>query len=241
VRFPTWIFDGGSAKTKERLQDPATRARIKSEMIAENRRNGRSNYDYAVVANYRPNPAFNGKNITEITRTARGKSGVQEEAEQMIEMLLAGGAQMIYHSMSDADVERIFRQPFTMIASDAWVDDPAGASVPHPRGFGNNARVLGVYVREKKLVGLEDAIRKMSSLPSQTFHLWDRGLVRPGMAADIVIFDEKTVADRATFEQPKQYATGIGFVIVNGQIVIEGSKHTGSKPGRILRGDGVRN
>ncbi len=241
VRFPSWIFDGGTEKTKERLQDPTTRARIKREMIAENRKSGRANYAYAVVANYRPNPAFNGKNITEITRMARGKAGVQEEVEQMIEMLLAGGAQMIYHSMSDTDVERIFRQPFTMIASDAGVADPASASVPHPRGFGNNARVLGVYVREKKLVGLEDAIRKMSSLPAQTFRLWDRGLLRPGMAADIVVFDDKAVADRATFEQPRQYAAGIGFVIVNGQIVIESARHAGAKPGKILRGHGVKN
>ena len=148
---------------------------------------------------------------------------------------------MIYHSMSDTDVDRIFRQPFTMIASDAGVGDPESASVPHPRGFGNNARALGVYVREKRLVGLEDAIRKMTSLPAQTFGLWDRGLLRPGLAADIVIFDEKRVADRATYEQPKQYAAGIGFVIVNGQIVIERGKHTGAKPGRILRGHGVKN
>jgi N-acyl-D-amino-acid deacylase len=240
VRFPSWIFDGGNEKTKERLLDSTARARIKREMIAENRRSGRLNYSYAVVANYRPNPSFNGKNITEITRMARGKSGVLEEVEQMIEMLLAGGAQMIYHSMSDADVERIFRQPFTMIASDAGVVDPSSASMPHPRGFGNNARALGVYVREKRLVGLEDAIRKMSSLPAQTFRLWDRGLLRPGMAADIVIFDEKRVADRATFEQPKQYAAGIAFVIVNGRIVVEGEKHSGAKPGKILRGRGAK-
>jgi N-acyl-D-amino-acid deacylase len=240
VRFPSWIFDGGTEKTKERLQDPPTRTRIKREMIAENRKSGRLDYSYAVVANYRANPGFNGKNITEITRIGRGKIGVREEVEQMIEMLLAGGAQMIYHSMSDADVERIFRQPFTMIASDAGVTDASSASVPHPRGFGNNARVLGVYVREKKLVGLEDAIRKMSSLPAQTFRLWDRGLLRPGMAADLVVFDEKAVADRATFEQPKQYAAGIGFVVVNGQVVIEGAKHSGVKPGKILRGRGAK-
>jgi len=241
ARFPSWIFDGGTEKTKERLQDPTTRARIKREMIEENRKSGRTSYDYAVVASYRPDPSFNGRNITEITRATRGKASMEEEVEQMIEMLLAGGAQMIYHTMSDTDVERIFRQPFTMIASDAGVADRSGDGVPHPRGFGNNARVLGVYVREKKLVGLEDAIRKMSSLPAQTFRLWDRGLLRPGMAADIVIFDEKTVADRATFEQPKQFATGIGFVIVNGQIVIESAIHTGSKAGKILRGRGARN
>jgi N-acyl-D-amino-acid deacylase len=122
-----------------------------------------------------------------------------------------------------------------MVASDAGVIDAASASIPHPRGFGNNARVLGVYVREKRLVGLAEAIRKMSSLPAQTFNLWDRGLLRPGMAADIVIFDEKTVADRATFEQPKQYAVGIDYVVVNGQVVIERGAHNGAKPGMILK------
>jgi N-acyl-D-amino-acid deacylase len=142
--------------------------------------------------------------------------------------------------MSDQDVERIFKQPFTMVASDAGVLDPEGSSVPHPRGFGNNARVLGVYVREKRLVGLEEAIRKMSSLPAQTFNLWDRGLLRPGMAADVVIFDEKTVADRATFEQPKQYAAGIDYVIVNGQVVIEKGSHSGAKSGKVLRARGAK-
>src|SRR5262249_6553105 len=164
------------------------------------------------------------------------KTDANSQAEQAIDILLAGGAQMVLHKMSDQDVERIFKQPFTMIASDAGVIDTESASIPHPRGFGNNARVLGVYVREKRLVGLEEAIRKMSSLPAQTFNLWDRGLLRPGMAADIVIFDEKTVADRATFEQPKQYAAGVEYVIVHGQIVIEKRTHTGARPGRALRG-----
>jgi N-acyl-D-amino-acid deacylase len=145
---------------------------------------------------------------------------------------------MVLHKMSEADVERIFQQPFTMIASDAGVMDPAAVSIPHPRGFGNNARVLGLYVREKRLVGLEDAIRKMTSLPAGTFKLWDRGLLRPGMAADVVIFDERTIADRATFQNPKQFPIGIECVIVNGQPVIEKGAHTGAKAGRMLRGRG---
>ena len=169
----------------------------------------------------------------------RGKTGIEEEIEQMMTMLLAGGAQMIYHSMADVDVDRIFKQPFTMIASDSGVHNPDSDSRPHPRGYGNNVRALGIYTREKKLVGVEEAIRKMTSLPAGTFRLWDRGLLRPGMAADVVIFDEKTVGDRATFEQPKQYPTGISFVIVNGQVVIENDKHTGAKSGQILRGRGA--
>src|SRR5262249_22610337 len=120
------------------------------------------------------------------------------------------------------------------------VIDANSPSIPHPRGFGNNARVLAVYTREKKFVSLEEAIRKMTSLPAQTFKLWDRGLLRPGLAADVVIFDDQSVQDRATFEQPKQYATGFDYVIVNGQIVIEKARHTGAKAGRILRGSGAK-
>ncbi|HZS07879.1 MAG TPA: D-aminoacylase [Blastocatellia bacterium] len=235
ILFPSWIFEGGDEKLKGRLQDPATRARVRQEMIAKAEKGGFSDFSFAYVASHRARPEFNGKNIAEITKLVRQKSTPEEQAEQAIEILLAGGAQMVLHKMSDTDVERIFRQPFTMVASDAGVIDAASESIPHPRGFGNNARVLGVYVREKKLVGLEEAVRKMTSLPAGVFRLWDRGLLRPGMAADVVIFDEQTVSDRATFEQPKQYATGIDYVLVNGQVVIEKGKHTGARSGRILR------
>ncbi len=239
ILSPSWLFEGGNEKTKERLLDKATRERVKRELIAKAKQDGFKDLSFAFVANHRPNQTFNGKNIAEITKMVKQKSDADSQAEQAIDLLLAGGAQMVLHKMSDQDVERIFRQPFTMVASDAGVIDAASASIPHPRGFGNNARVLGVYVREKRLVGLEEAIRKMSSLPAQTFNLWDRGLLRPGMAADIVIFDEKTVADRATFEQPKQYAAGIDYVIVNGQVVIEKGSHNGARAGRILRGRGL--
>jgi len=240
ILFPSWLFEGGQEKTKERLQDATTRARVKREMIEKAKQGGFTDFSFAYVASHRANPTYNGKNISEITRMTQPKAGIEEETEQAIEILLAGGAQMVLHKMSDDDVDRILRQPFTMIASDSGVQDIASDSMPHPRGFGNNARVLGVYVREKKLVGLEDAIRKMTSLPASTFSLWDRGLLRPGMAADLVLFDEKIVSDRATFQQPKQYAAGFAYVIVNGQVVIEQEKYNGARPGRILRGRGAR-
>ena len=240
ARFPSWVFEGGREKSFERLRDPATRASIKKEMIDENQKNGRKDFSFSVVANYRSKTEYNGKSITEITLFARGKTGAEEEAEQMIEMILAGGAQMIYHTMTDPDLELIFKQPFTMVASDAGVIDFESPSVPHPRGAGNNARALGVYVREKRLVGIEEAIRKMTSLPAQTFKLWDRGILRPGMAADLVIFDEQKVIDRASYKEPKQYPLGIDFVIVNGEVVVESGAHTGGKPGKVLRGRGVQ-
>jgi N-acyl-D-amino-acid deacylase len=142
---------------------------------------------------------------------------------------------MIYHSMSEDDVQRIMREPFTMIASDSGVRQN-DESVPHPRGYGNNARVLARYVRELKLISLEDAVRKMTSLPAQTFGFRDRGMVREGFAADLVVFDENTVSDQATFVAPHQFPTGIDYVIVNGGVVYAGGKLTGLRPGAALRG-----
>lgn len=121
-----------------------------------------------------------------------------------------------------------------MIASDSGVRQ-ADESVPHPRGYGNNARVLGRYVRELKIISLEDAIRKMTSLPAQTFGFRNRGMIREGFAADIVIFDENTISDRATFDQPHQYPVGISYVLVNGQLVVANDKMTDARPGMALR------
>lgn len=238
ILFPSWVFEGGAEKTRQRLSDPKTRAQVRRELIEKAAQQGFRDFAFAFVANHQANQSYNGKNIAEITRLTKQKTDADSQAEQIIEIQLAGGAQMVLHKMSEADVEQIFKQPFTMVASDGGIIDAASASIPHPRSFGNNVRVLGVYVREKKLVGVEDAVRKMTSLPAATFKLWDRGLLRPGMAADVVVFDEKTVADRATFQQPKQYPAGISFVIVNGQVVIESDKHTSAKAGQILRGRG---
>ena len=141
---------------------------------------------------------------------------------------------MVYQVMSEDDVKTIMQEPFTMIASDSGVRE-FGSGVPHPRGYGNNARVLGRYVRELKVVSLEDAIRKMTSLPAQTFSLRDRGQIREGFAADLVIFDPATVGDKATFDKPHQYAEGFSTVIVNGAVVFDGTKMTGAMPGQPLR------
>jgi N-acyl-D-amino-acid deacylase len=153
-------------------------------------------------------------------------------------MYEAGGAGMVYHGMSEQDVQNIMREPFTMIASDSGVRQ-IDESVPHPRGYGNNVRVLGHYVRDLKLISLEDAIRKMTSLPAQTFGFSDRGLLRPGFAADLVIFDESTIGDRATFDNPHQYGAGISYVIVNGELVFTDGAMTIARPGAALRGAGA--
>jgi N-acyl-D-amino-acid deacylase len=235
ILFPSWIFDGGNEKTKQRLGDSVTRERVRREVIAKANRAGFTDLSFAVVSRYGPDASFNGKSISEITSLVRKKSGIDEEAQQAMDMLAAGGAQMVLHKMSDDDVNRILGRPYTMIASDGSIVDLKSASVPHPRSFGNNARVLGEYVRQRKVLTLEEAVRKMTSLPAQTFRLLDRGLLRPGMAADIVIFNPETVGDRATFREPKQHASGFEYVIVNGEVEIDKGTQTGTRSGRFIR------
>ncbi|PWT80437.1 MAG: aminoacylase [Acidobacteria bacterium] len=239
-RLPSWLRAGGLDEAKKRLADPATRQRLIDEMKESLKRSGFKDYSYAMVASYGPDKTFNGKSVAEITKTVRGKGDIKSQIEQIIAMYEAGGASMVYHGMSEDDVQRIMSEPFTMIASDSGVRQ-LDESVPHPRGYGNNVRVLGRYVRDLHLISLEDAIRKMTSLPAQTFGFRDRGLLREGFAADLVIFDEKTVADRATFDNPHQFPNGISYVIVNGEQVFANGQMTASRPGVALRGPGYAN
>ena len=237
ARMPNWAVAGGREEGRKRLADPATKAKIIKEMKDGLKKSKFKDYSFAYVASYRGDPKFNGKNIAEITQLARGKKKLDDQLEQIFEMYSKGGAQMVYRMMDEADVQNIMRQPYTMIASDSGVRN-FGSGVPHPRGYGNNARVLGRYVRELKIISLEDAIRKMTSLPAQSFNLRDRGQLREGFAADIVIFDETKVGDKATFDAPHQYAEGFSSVIVNGKLVFDGTKLTGAMPGTALRGLG---
>src|SRR4029453_9223886 len=173
-RLPAWLRAGGLEESKKRLADEATRKRVVDEMKEGLKRNGFKDYSYAMVASYGPDKSFNGKSIAEITKQVRGKSDVKSQIEQIISMFEAGGAAMIDRGMSEDDGRRIMSEPFTMIASDSGVRQ-VDESVPHPRGYGNNVRVLGRYVRELNLISLEDAIRKMTSLPAQTFGFRVRG------------------------------------------------------------------
>lgn len=140
---------------------------------------------------------------------------------------------MVYHTMDEADVKYIMQYPFNMPAADGGVSN--GKGVPHPRTYGTNARVLGRYVRELKVLTLEEAIRRMTSLPAQKFNLADRGQIKEGMAADFVLFDENKISDMATFEKPHQFSTGIPYVIVNGQVTVDNGTHTGLRNGQSLK------
>ena len=235
--LPSWVFSGGKDSLAVRLKDRATRKKIKAEMVRTLKRKQLKRYSYAVVARFEADTTLNGKNISEINKLKGRRGKAIDEAETILDMVENGSAQMVFFSMHEDDVKRIMQYPFTMIASDAGIAR-YGEGSPHPRTYGTNARVLGHYVRELKVLRLEEAIRRMTSLPAQKFQLRDRGLLREGMAADIVVFDERTVSDESTFGQPHAYAKGFAYVLVNGVITLSNGNHTGARSGRILKGTG---
>ena len=229
--FPQWSLEGGFEPLVHRLQDPAARAKIKAEVIDRilNDRGGGEPRNI-VMADCPFDPSLNGRNLAEI---AGDPPTVEHAAETLIGIQIRGGCAAIYHALDEGDVERILRFPFTMVASDGEI--PAfGEGAPHPRSYGTFARVLGRYVRERRLLSLEEAVRKMTSLPASRLGLKDRGLLRPGMRADLVVFDPAFIADRATFQRPHQYAAGVKHVFVNGAPVVLNGAITRNRPGRIL-------
>ena len=232
IRLPTWALAEG--KIKERLADAATRQKIAAEMKKNLAEMGEPDYGFATVARYGPNPAYEGKTIPEISAAMGHEPGLDGQIETIFTLMNAGGASMIYRLMGEADIERIMRYPYTAIASDGGVTE-LGVGNPHPRSYGTNARVLAEYVRTRGVLTLEDAIRRMTSLPARTFSLRDRGLVREGMAADLVVFDPARVEDKATFAKPHQYSAGFDFVLVNGKIAVEEGRLTQARGGRTLK------
>ena len=226
--------EGGAQRYKERLADPATKARMVAEMKDSIAKGKRGDYTYAVVANFKPDRRLNGKTIPQAAKILRGDDTLDDQIETILAIEARGGAQGVFHGMSEPDLKKFLAQPFTMVASDSGVRK-FGDAVPHPRGYGNNARVLGRYVREQHVITLEEAVRKMTSLPAQTFKLRDRGALRPGAIADVVIFDPATVSDPSTYDDPHHYAVGFSDVIVNGVPVIRAAALTGARPGTPVR------
>jgi N-acyl-D-amino-acid deacylase len=233
IRFPSWVLEGGPARTAERLNTPDTWDKIKKEIAATLEARGLHDLSFATVAFYRPDPSRDGLSMPQIAQRRFGDGSFDSQLAAAREMLLEGGAQMVYRLMSDDDVERIMRHPQVAIASDSSVL-AAGDGVPHPRGYGDNARVLGTYVRARHVLSLEEAVRKMTSLPAQHFHFENRGLVRVGYAADLVVFDPGRIADTATYEAPHAYADGVPYVLVNGVVVVKAGAQTAARPGQVL-------
>jgi N-acyl-D-amino-acid deacylase len=232
IRLPAWALADG--KIKERLADPPTRKKIAAEMHQMVAEMGETDYSFATVARFASNTAYEGKTIPEINALKGRGPGLDNEIETIFDLMSAGGAGMIYRLMGDADIERIMRFPYTAIASDGGVQE-LGTGNPHPRSYGTNARVLAEYVRNRGVLTLEDAIRRMTSLPARTFGLRDRGLLREGMAADLVVFDPARVEDKSTYVKPHQYSQGFDFVLVNGRVVVDGGKLTTARPGQTLK------
>ncbi len=246
--LPPWALEGGVDKTMERLRDPQLRSRMKRDI--ENGMHGWDDNKVQQSGGWRgvviggmqteKNAALAGKTLEELG-TIRGK----DPADAFFDLLLEehGQVMCILFMMNEKDVQTALREPWLDIASDGSSLSTEGllaAGHPHPRNYGTFPRILGHYVRDEKVLTLEDAVRRMTSLSAQRLGLKDRGLLREGYWADVVVFDPNRIIDRATFSSPKQYPDGINYVLVNGHVVIDRGNHTGERPGVVLRGPGFK-
>lgn len=260
VLLPAWLSEGDLASARRRLRDPATRNRVRGEMLAQLKRNGWKNYAFARIAYYQFDQSLVGLNIAEITQKRAGRTlpargsiirsrfstskvagredsddELSRQAETVIDLFSHGGAQMVFFDMSEVDVEIIMKNPIVMFGSDSSVREENPAVLPHPRGMGTFPRILGVYARDKSLFSLEEAVRRMTSLPAKTFGLKDRGSIKERNWADLVLFDRNRILDTATFEKPFSFPVGVEYVIVNGSIVLDHHQFSRSLPGIPIR------
>ncbi|HWM92140.1 MAG TPA: D-aminoacylase [Thermoanaerobaculia bacterium] len=242
--MPPWVQEGGLKAWKERMKDPAVRERLKKEMSTPTNEwenlylaAGPDNTLLVAFKNDKLKP-LTGKSLAEVAKM-RGKSPEETAMDLVIEDDSRVGT--IYFLMSEENVKRQIKLPYMSFGSDAEALAPEGPflkSNPHPRAYGNFARVLGKYVRDEKVIPLEEAVRKLTSLPAENLKIRERGALKEGFFADVVVFDPAKVADHATFEKPHQYSTGVRHVWVNGVQVLKEGEHTGATPGRVVRGPG---
>ncbi len=236
--IPQWAQAGGREEMLSRINSAETYSTIKNEVVAKilyDRGGGDPKNVFISRNSWDPDMA--GKNLAELAIDAGLEPTPENAADVVFDIIRGGGATAVYHAIGPEDVDRIMQHPATAIGSDGPVG-VFGEGAPHPRQYGTFARVLGLYVRERKILSLEEAIRKMSSQSARRLGIHDRGLITKGYFADIAIFDPDEIIDKATFENPHQYAIGTKFVLVNGTVVVENGQHTGARPGRILHGPG---
>ncbi len=236
--IPNWAHEGGVNKLRERLRDLKMRERIKKEMLkglpeweSSVRQSG---WEKIKVIGWKEHKEFEGKTIAEIAEL-KGFDPFDLTFDLVVKK---ENPELVDLAMIEEDVCAVIKHPLSMVGSDGWALAPYGVlseSKTHPRSYGTYPRVLGKYVREEKVLTIEDAIRKMTSLPAQKLGLRDRGMLREGMWADVVAFDPKRVVDKATYEDPHRYPDGIEYVLVNGKIVVDKGEHTGALPGKVLR------
>ena len=264
VLLPSWLSDGSLSSAQRKLNDPATRARVRREMLAQLRDNGWKDYSFARIAYCQFDSSLIGLNIAEVSerRNARhstsqpvkavkavhGRSLSSEseaevedkllqQADTVIDLYTHGGAQMVFFDMAEEDIETIIKDSAVMFGSDSSVRGEDASSRPHPRGFGTFPRVLGSYARDKGLLSVEEGVRRMTSLPAITFGISQRGFIRINYWADLVIFDRHRIRDRATYEEPLNVPEGIVYVIVNGSVVLDHNGPTTVNPGTVIRRD----
>ncbi len=238
--LPASALEGGRKQILLRLKEPASRAAIKKEIVrAIQEERGGGDPKNVVLANCAWDGSLAGKNLTDVSQLRSLPLSVDGAADAALWIVEQGDCQGIFHAIGEEDLVQILKHPATMIGSDGEVPI-FGQAHPHPRSYGTFVRVLGVYVRERKALTLEEAIRKMTAFPAARLGLHDRGLLRPGMKADIAIFDPTRVRDAATFDRPHQYAEGVARVITNGQVIIENGAMTSARPGVVLYGPARR-
>ncbi len=236
ILFPQWALAGGQDSLAARLADAAVRTRIETEMrrIMQEERAGEdlARIQFRVVPSDR---RYDGKNLGDLARDRGLANTVETGIQLVIELQLKGGFSAIYHSMDEGDVIRIMQHPLAMIETDG---DPVGYGMgfPHPRSYGAFPRVLARYVRELGVITLEEAVKKMTSMPADQVGQRERGRVHEGAFADLVVFDPVSIRDRATYTDPHQYAVGIHHMVINGEPVIREGAFTGATPGRVLTG-----
>lgn len=235
--LPTWALQGGVASMQEGLGDDQTRAAVRTEML-NGPTDGRPKREFepetvtiAFIHSGRRNDV-EGHTIADLAR-AEGR----EPVDFFLDLLRdeGGGIEVVIAAIGEDDIRRVMRNPTVAVASDGWTLSPDAGGTPHPRSYGTFARVLGHYSRDEHVIPLEEAVRKMTSLPAQRLKMSDRGWVRPGARADLVVFDPLTVIDRATYEQPHQFCVGVHHVFVDGTAVIREGVDTGAMTGTVLR------
>ena len=237
--LPDELLADGQDSVRARLKRPEVKKYAVDYMLKRLKKRKLKHFSYVVVASHRANPEYNGKSIEEINRMKSRKHKAKEEAHTVLDLQMNGGASAVFHGMGEEDLKYIMKYPFNMFASDASIR-VFNQGMPHPRGYGTNARVLEKYVRNEKVISLEEAVRRMTSLPAQKFQLKGRGLLKEGMAADIVIFNEEQVAEMTTYEKPHAYSKGFIYVLVNGTPTVDNEKYTGARAGKALFGPGKK-
>jgi dihydroorotase/N-acyl-D-amino-acid deacylase len=235
ILFPGWSLDGGRPALLERLADEAERDRMRSDIVyrIETDRGGDDPAN-VVLSNCPHDPSLNGLNLSQVLRQQEREVSKENAADLLMALVEAGNCSAVFHAIDEDDVKRIMAHPVTMPASDGGIEGPS-ERVPHPRNYGTFARVLGHYARAEQVIPVHTAIHKMSMLPADRIGLADRGRIEEGAMADLAVLDLERVRDKATFDNPHQYAEGAEHVFVAGQAVLLNGEMTGARPGRVLR------